>query len=158
MTTERPMDHPQMKQMATDEVSLESEATRSRARTHEIIGAAMEVHNQLGHGFTEIVYHHALAVEFGLRGISFIAEHDLPVFYKDKPLPCVYRADFLCYSSVIVELKALSRTGPLELAQVMNYLKATGLARELLLNFGRERLEFRRVLLAPNLPAGGTGT
>ncbi len=77
-------------------------------RTHEIIGAAMEVHKVLGAGFLEVVYQEALSIEFTKRNIKFKKEVDLPVYYKDVKLSTSYRADFLCYESVIVELKALS--------------------------------------------------
>jgi GxxExxY protein len=136
---------------ATEQESSTEEAV-TRERTRRIIGAAMEVHNQLGYGFLEGVYQAALAIELGRQGIPFVRECDLPVYYRGELLPCAYRADFLCYSSIVVELKALARLGEVERAQVMNYLKATGMARGLLLNFGTERLEFKRVIWTPNLP------
>jgi len=121
------------------------------SQTHAIIGAAMEVHRVLGPGFLEPVYQHALAIEFADRGISFSNEVQLPVRYKDKILECSYRADFVCFESVIVELKALQAIGGVEEAQVINYLKATVLERALLLNFGRPSLEFKRFVFSPNL-------
>jgi len=124
----------------------------TRERTHRIIAAAMEVHTRLGHGFLEPVYQSALEVELVQQHVPFIRECELPVFYRGQRLSCAYRADFLCYSSIVVELKALARIGDTERAQVMNYLKATGLGRGLLLNFGSERLEFRRIIWKPNLP------
>lgn len=113
-------------------------------QTHAIIGAAMEVHNELGPGFLESVYQKALCRELVLRGIPFKAEMDLAVIYKGEPLGANFRADLLCYDEVIVELKATSAIGPADEAQLIHYLTATGMRRGLLLNFGSERLEFMR--------------
>lgn len=116
-------------------------------RTFAIIGAAMEVHRQLGCGFLEGVYQEALAMEFALRDIPFVAQVELPVYYKGTILQCTYKPDFICFDTVIVELKALTQTGGIEEAQVINYLKATGYETGLLLNFGRPSLEYRRFIL-----------
>jgi GxxExxY protein len=130
---------PQISQMTAD--------SRDQ-QTHAIIGAAMEVHRQLGPGFLEAVYHQALAIEFSARTVPFVQEAELPVYYKGELLACSYRADFLCYDEVIVELKALKAITGVEEAQVLNYLKATGLTRGLLLNFGHQRLEFKRLVFS----------
>src|SRR5689334_12937613 len=115
-------------------------------QTYQIIGAAMEVHRQLGHGFLEGVYQEALAMELAVRGVPFQREVELPVFYKSQRLRCGYRADFICFETVLVELKALARLTTIEEAQVLNYLKATGLHRSLLINFGAHSLEYKRLV------------
>ena len=138
-------------QMNTDKMReltvLDDDRSEKDPQTYAIIGAAIEVHRQLGHGFLEVVYHEALRWELQDRGVSFRREVDLPVFYKGRPLECHYRADFVCFESVVVELKALSELTAREQSQVLNYLKATGFRRALLLNFGSPRLEFKRLIL-----------
>ena len=113
-------------------------------RTYAIIGAAMEVHKELGSGFLEAVYQEALAIEFSKRDISFRGEVALPLSYKGELLSTSYRVDYICFESVVVELKAISRLSGKEESQIMNYLKATGLTTGLLLNFGSESLEYKR--------------
>jgi GxxExxY protein len=111
----------------------------------------MEVHRQLGCGFLEPVYQQALAVEFSLRKIPFHKEVKLSLAYKGQALESKYSADFICFDSVVVELKALSRMSGTEEAQVINYLKATGHQVGLLVNFGRRSLEHRRFVLSKSV-------
>ncbi len=118
--------------------------------THSIIGAAMEVHRQLGRGFLELVYQTALAMEFQDRTIPFKAEVALPIRYKSKLLACSYRADFVCFESIVVETKAISALTRADEAQVINELKATGLTRGLLINFGSSSLEYKRLVFTPS--------
>jgi len=122
--------------------------TENDPRTYSIIGAAMEVHRQLGCGFLEPVYQEALALEFTNQDIPFTKETKLPLTYKGHPLDTSYCADFICFKSVVVELKALARMSGTEEAQVINYLKATGHEVGLLLNFGARSLEHRRFVLS----------
>jgi len=117
--------------------------------TFAIIGAAMDVHRELGHGFLELVYQTALALEFQERGIPFQAEVTLPVRYKDKLLTCGYRADFVCFESIAVETKAISSLTTADEAQLINELKATGLRRGLLMNSGSGSLEHKRLVFGP---------
>jgi GxxExxY protein len=124
----------------------QTDADARDPQTRAIIGAAMEVHRQLGPGFLEAVYQEALAIEFADRGIPFQREQELPINYKGRRLSCKYRADFVCYGDIIVELKALPLLTGFEEAQVIDYLKATKLKRGLLFNFGRPSLEFKRLV------------
>ena len=115
-------------------------------QTYQIIGAAIEVHKELGRGFLEAVYQEALELEFSDRGIPFQPQLELPIFYKGKKLKTHYRSDFVCYDDIIVELKALARLGDGELAQVLNYLKASRRKRALFMNFGSKNLQHERLV------------
>jgi len=113
----------------------------------QIMGAAFEVYNELGCGFLESVYQEALALELTARGIPFVAQHPLRISYKNQLLEQAYFADFICYGQIIVELKALSKLMGREDAQVMNYLKATGIRVGLLLNYGAPtQLDWKRLV------------
>ena len=116
-------------------------------QSHAIIGAAMEVHRELGFGFLEAVYQCALALEFQDRQIPFRTGVPLPVRYKGKLLTCGYRADFICYDDFLVETKAITELTRADDAQLINELKATGLQRGLLPNFGAPSLQFKRLVL-----------
>lgn len=115
-----------------------------KEEVYGIIGAAMEVHNELGYGFLEAVYQESLAIEFEERGIPFKREHEVEVYYKDIRLDRGYRADFLCFDEIIVELKAAKEFCSEDFAQILNYLKATERKVGLLINFGKEKLEYKR--------------
>ena len=115
-------------------------------KTYAVIGAAIEVHKNLGCGFLESVYQEALAIELGLRGIPFRREVRLPVSYKGQVLITAFCADFICFDSLVIELKALAHMSGNEEAQLINYLKATRFKIGLLLNFGAKSLEHRRLV------------
>ena len=115
-------------------------------RTYKIIGAAMEVHKELGCGFLEAVYQEALDREFGNKKIPFKAQPVVEINYKGVPLDKTYQPDFVCYEEIIVEIKALSSISGTEEAQLINYLKATGLKVGLLINFGSKSLEYKRLV------------
>lgn len=107
----------------------------SDEQTFEIIGAAMAVHRELGHGFLEAVYQEALAIEFTDRGIPFAREVELPILFRGQRLNTGYRANFLCFDDIIVELKALDKLATREESQVINYLKASGESARLAAEF-----------------------
>ncbi len=118
-----------------------------KEESYKIIGACMEVHKNLGCGFLEPVYQEALALEFNLRNIPFEKEKSLPISYKGYRLTKKYIADFICYDSIIIELKALSSLTSAHESQVVNYLKATGFKLGLLINFGVSSLKYKRLVL-----------
>jgi GxxExxY protein len=115
-------------------------------KTYEIIGAAMEVHRELGSGFLEGVYQEALEKEFTSKNIEFERETQLDIHYKGVLLSKRYIADFICYNSIIIELKALKSLNSEHEAQVLNYLKATKFKLGLLINFGNKTLTFKRLI------------
>ena len=112
---------------------------------YTIVGAAMEVQNELGLGFLELVYHEALNIELGLRGVPFETEKEIRIMYKGKPLYKVYKADLVCYGNIIVELKAVDKLLSEHTAQLLNYLKATGSTIGVLINFGEKPLRYKIV-------------
>jgi GxxExxY protein len=138
---------------------MDENTDKKDQQTYAIIGAAMAVHRQLGHGFLEAVYQAALEREFILQDIPFAREVCLPVSYRGARI-AEYQADFVCYGEVIVELKALHKLTGVDEAQVINYLKATGFNRGLLLNFGSPRLTHKRLIftLQAELSADYTDT
>ena len=116
-------------------------------KCYKIIGACMEVHKELGSGFLEPVYQEALSLEFYDQMIPFEKEKIIRIVYKGKPLDKYYKADFLCFDNIIVEIKALSEITNDHIAQLLNYLRATKLRVGLLVNFGSSRLTYKRLIL-----------
>jgi len=106
----------------------------------------MEVHRILGSGLLEAVYQEALAIEFENQKIAFVREQELMIEYKGKILDKKYKADFVCYDEIIIELKAVSELADIHLAQTINYLKVTGKKLALLVNFGQDSLEYKRIV------------
>jgi GxxExxY protein len=115
---------------------------------YAIVGAAMAVHNELRSGFAECVYQESIEIELALRGIPFERQKQLIINYKGRPLESLFFADLVCYGSIIVELKSQRNLAGYEEAQVINYLRATGLRVGLLINFGDPgRLDWHRYVV-----------
>lgn len=127
-------------------------AEESDPDTYAIIGAAIEVHRWYGPGCLEAVYHKALGIELRRQGIPFRREVPFPLAYKGEDLGMAYRADLVC-GDVLVELKATSGLAEHDVAQVIHYLRSSGLSRGLLLNFGLPILQKKRVVLAWEPPS-----
>jgi GxxExxY protein len=114
--------------------------------SYKIIGACFEVYNEKGCGFLESVYQECMEIELGLQGIPFRGQLALPLSYKGQLLKQIYRPDFECCGKIIVELKAVEKLTDEHVAQVLNYLNATGYELGLLVNFGHyPKLESKRI-------------
>ena len=124
---------------------MNADEDRLNEITEAIIGAAFTVSNTLGSGFLEKVYENALALELRSLGLNTVQQAPIELLYRQE---CVgeYFADLLVENSVIVELKAIQKLDPTHMAQVMNYLNATGFKIGLLLNFGQPRVEVKRLV------------
>ncbi|QRR02933.1 GxxExxY protein [Dyadobacter sandarakinus] len=115
--------------------------------SYEIIGSCMEVHNELGHGFLEIVYKDALEYLFLQKFIYFEREKEYPVYFQGRLLKHKFWADFVVYDKIILELKCVKCLTEEHIAQTINYLKVSGSKLGLLVNFGRGKLEYKRLVL-----------
>jgi GxxExxY protein len=113
--------------------------------TAKIIGCAMEVHRILGNGFQEVIYQRALEIEMLSQGLDFTREHEMKIYYKGVEIG-TRRVDFFVEDKVMVEMKALIALEDVHLAQAINYLEAYGLEVGLLINFGAQSLQFKRVM------------
>ena len=123
--------------------------------TERIIGAAIETHKELGPGFQEVVYQRALAMEMAAVNLDFTREVKVPVFYKGEQID-TRRVDFVI-EDCIVEIKARSEFLPQDFIQTLSYLKASGFKLALLINFGAEKLEVKRMVNDKPLNRGGHG-
>ena len=119
-----------------------------RDEVYQIVGACFEVYNEKGCGFLEAVYQECLALEFGFRDIPFAEQVRMDLCYKEQPLTQAYVADFVCFDSLIVEMKAVSELADEHRAQVLNYLNATGIRVGVLVNFGHHpKLQWERLVV-----------
>jgi GxxExxY protein len=118
-------------------------------KTYAILGACFEVYNQQGCGFNEPVYQESLEIELALRDIPFVAQPEMRLAYKGRPLKATFRPDFICFGNIILEIKAVSSLVEAHDAQVLGYLSATGHELGLLVNFGGfPKVEYKRLLLS----------
>ncbi len=113
---------------------------------YKIIGAAIEVHNELKNGFLEPVYQEALAKEFIIQDIPYEKESLINIYYKGAKLDKYYKADFICYNEILIELKALCDLNYEHESQLINYLKATNKKLGILINFGKTSLQYKRII------------
>ena len=119
-----------------------------KEESYKVVGAAFKVYNALGHGFLEAVYQEALEIEFQRQGIPYEREKELKIKYEGVELKQTYKADFVCFGKIIVELKAVNALDDAHRSQVYNYLHATGYKLGLLLNLGNsDELEKERIVL-----------
>ena len=115
--------------------------------SYRIIGACFEVYREKGCGFLEPVYQECMELELRMQGIPFVPKKPLALEYKGTPLQCKYEPDFVCYETIILELKAVKELADEHRAQVQNYLKATGFKLGLLINFGHyPKVETERIV------------
>jgi GxxExxY protein len=152
LTTEDTIEHRGRCEMEQPQVGPEGEgagATESKSTeefennslTDVIIGAAISVHRELGPGLLESVYEKCLAFELADRGFSAITQQEIPVRYKNLTFDCGFRADLIVKNKVLVELKSIEQVLPIHTAQVLTYLKLTGLRTGLLINFNVQLLK-----------------
>ncbi|QBO59037.1 GxxExxY protein [Chryseobacterium salivictor] len=119
----------------------------NKEESYEIIGICMEIHNYLGFGFSEIVYKDALEIEFRNAGIDYVREKKYEVVYKGIVLPHLFYADFVVFDKVILEIKGKKEIADVDLSQAINYLKVSENRLALIVNFGEEKLNYKRIVL-----------
>ena len=114
---------------------------------YAVIGAAIEVHRELGPGFLESIYQEAMEIELSSRNVPFVAQQPISVRYKGLTLKKQFFADLVCFERIIVEIKALAHLSGTEHAQLLNYLRGTGFPMGILINFGSHgKLEWKRLV------------
>lgn len=118
-----------------------------KEEAYQIIGNCMEVHNELGGGFLEVVYKDALEYEFKNSGLAYCRQKEYEVQYKDIVLPHKFYADFVVFEKIILEVKSVSQISDEHLARTINYLKVSNNKLALLVNFNKASLEFKRIVL-----------
>jgi len=118
-----------------------------KEESYKIVGACFEVYKEKGCGFLEPVYHECMEIELPLQGVPYISKKPLQLEYKCNPLRTIYEPDFVCYDKIILELKAVAELTDQHRAQVLNYLKATGLRLGILANFGHHpKAQIERII------------
>ncbi|MBD3903959.1 GxxExxY protein [Chryseobacterium sp. Ch-15] len=118
-----------------------------KEESYQIIGICMEIHNYLGHGFSEIVYKDALEIEFRKAGIFYEREKEYEVVYKEIVLPHKFYADFVINEKIILEIKGKNQIAETDLAQAINYLKVSDNKLAIIVNFGESKLNYKRIVL-----------
>ena len=116
-----------------------------KEESQQIVGSAMEVLNEIGHGFHEKPYENALVIEFRLRGIECLQQKPFEILYKNEKVGD-YIPDLIAYEKIVVDAKVIEKNTDREIGQMMNYLKVTGLRLGYILNFNQARLEWKRVI------------
>ncbi len=117
-----------------------------KEESFKIIGACMKVHSSLGSGFLEAVYEEAIEKEFDIQKIPYKKQVKLELYYNDQKLKKHYRADFVCYDNIVLEIKAVSQIPSAFFAQLKNYLKCTNMELGMLINFGTSSLTYKRII------------
>ena len=121
-----------------------SQLEQKDPRSYAVIGAAMEVHKELGPGFLEAIYQEAMEMELDLRTISYLSQPEVKIFYKGKKMKKFYKPDFICFNDLVIEIKAEKTLTKVDETQVINVLKSTRHHTGLLINFGEPSLIYRR--------------
>lgn len=121
-----------------------------KEESYKIIGACLKGHSELGSGFLEAVYEEALKREFINSNIPFECQVKLHIFYNGEQLDKYYRADFICYDKIVLEIKSMSQIPTIFYAQLKNYLTATNKELGMLINFGQPSLTYKRIINANN--------
>lgn len=117
-----------------------------KEESYTIIGKCMDVHNELGHGFSEIVYRDALEMELNISDVLFEREKEYSVYYKGELLPHKFSADFVIFNKIILEIKCVKAITDEHVSRAINYLKVSDNKLALLVNFARGKLEYQRIV------------